>query len=179
MTDRIARLLVPSPVVDGHNDLPWALRLADAHLAELDVTGPLPQFHTDLDRLAAGGVGAQWWSVYVPSTLPEDEALRTTIEQVHLVHRMIARHPDRLALALDADDVAKALADGKIASLIGAEGGHSIGGSLAGLWALHALGVRYMTLTHNDNTSWADSATDVPRPRGPPQCGRAGGAGRA
>jgi len=172
MTDRIARLLVESPVVEGHNDLPWALRLVDAHVSELDVVGPLPQFHTDLGRLAAGGVGAQWWSVYVPSTLPEDEALRTTIEQVHLVHRMVARHPDRLALALNADDVAKALADGRIASLIGAEGGHSIGGSLAGLWALHALGVRYLTLTHNDNTSWADSATDVRRAGGLTEFGR-------
>src|SRR3954453_20840288 len=172
MTDRIARLLVTSPVFDGHNDLPWALRLRGARLAELDVTGPLPQFHTDLDRLAAGGVGAQWWSVYVPSTLPDDEALRTTVEQVHLVHRMVASHPDRLALARTADEVAKALADGKIASLIGAEGGHSIGGSLAGLWALHALEVRYLTLTHNDNTSWADSATDVPRAGGLTEFGR-------
>src|SRR3954453_13070091 len=114
MTDRIARLLVEPPVVDAHNDLPWALRLVDAHLGEPDVTGPLPQFHTDLDRLAARGVGAQGWAVYVPSTLPEDEALRSTIEQVYLVHRMVARHPDRLALARTADDVAKALADGRI-----------------------------------------------------------------
>src|SRR5438270_9964348 len=128
--ERIARLLVDSPIVDGHNDLPWALRLADADVEDLDVAGPLPQFHTDLDRMAAGGVGVQWWSVYVPSTLPEDESLRATIEQVYLVHRMVARHADRLALAINADDVGKALADGKIASLIGAEGGHSIGGTL-------------------------------------------------
>lgn len=171
MTDRISRLLADSPVVDGHNDLPWALRLAgfDSDLLDdgaIDLRGPLPQFHTDLDRLAAGGVGAQWWSVYVPSTLPDDTALRTTIEQVQLVHRMVARYPERLAIAYGADDVEKAMADGRIASLIGAEGGHSIGGSLAGLWALHALGVRYLTLTHNDNTSWADSATDEPRAGG-------------
>ena len=173
MTDRIARLLVASPVVDGHNDLPWALRLAGTDVDAIDLTGPLPQFHTDLDRLAAGGVGVQWWSVYVPSTLPDDEALRTTIEQVHLVHRMVARHPDRLALARTADDIDRALATGRIASLIGAEGGHSIGGSLAGLWALHALGVRYLTLTHNDNTAWADAATDEPRAGGLTEFGRA------
>ena len=178
MNDRVAQLLAESPVVDGHNDLPWALRLAGVDAAgpdvdtDMDLTGPLPQFHTDLDRLAAGGVGAQWWSVYVPSTLPEDEALRTTIEQVHLVHRMVARHPDRLALATTADEVAKAQAHGRIASLIGAEGGHSIGGTLSGLWALHALGVRYLTLTHNDNTSWADSATDEPRAHGLTDFGR-------
>jgi membrane dipeptidase len=159
---RVAAVLRDSPVMDGHNDLPWALRLDNADIDSFDVAGPLPQFHTDLDRLHRGGVGAQWWSVYVPSTLPEDEALRTTIEQVHLVHAMIARHPDRLALALTADDVRTAQQRGRIASLIGAEGGHSIGGSLSGLWALQALGVRYMTLTHNDNTSWADSATDEP-----------------
>jgi len=120
----------------------------------------MPQFHTDLGRLARGGVGAQWWSVYVPSTLPDDEALRTTIEQVHLVRHMVEQYPSRLALVTDADGVADAIAGGRLACLIGAEGGHSIGGSLSGLWALHALGVRYMTLTHNDNTSWADSATD-------------------
>lgn len=166
MSDRISRLLADSPVVDGHNDLPWALRLAGVDVDDVELSGPLPQFHTDLDRLAAGGVGAQWWSVYVPSTLPDDEALRTTIEQVHLVHRMVARYPDRLAIALSADDVGAARARSRIASLIGAEGGHSIGGSLAGLWALHALGVRYLTLTHNDNTSWAGSATDEPRAGG-------------
>ncbi len=172
MTDRIAQVLAESPIVDGHNDLPWAMRLAGTDLDATDLTGPLPQFHTDLERLAAGGVGVQWWSVYVPSDRPEDEALRTTIEQVHLVHRMVARHPDRLVLARNADEVEKALADRKIASLIGAEGGHSIGGSLSGLWALHALGVRYLTLTHNDNTAWADAATDEPRTNGLSEFGR-------
>ena len=175
MTDtaaRITTLLRQSPVFDGHNDLPWAIRLAGADLDDLDLAGPLPQFHTDLDRLARGGVGAQWWSVYVPSTLPDDEALRTTIEQVHLVRRMVNQQPDRLQLAVDADGVRAALAAGRTASLIGAEGGHSIGGTLSGLWALHALGVRYMTLTHNDNTSWADSATDEPVAKGLTEFGR-------
>jgi len=170
--DRIARLLDESPIVDGHNDLPWAMRLANSNIEDTDVIGPLPQFHTDLGRLDRGGVGVQWWSVYVPSTLPDDEALRTTIEQVHLVRRMVERNPDRLALAVNADDVAAARESGRLASLIGAEGGHSIGGTLAGLWALHALGVRYMTLTHNDNTSWADSATDEPVAHGLTDFGR-------
>jgi membrane dipeptidase len=170
--DRIARLLETSPIVDGHNDLPWAMRLANADIDNTDVASPLPQFHTDLGRLDRGGVGAQWWSVYAPSTLPGDEALRTTIEQVHLVRRMAARYPDRLALAVNADDVAAALASGRLACLIGAEGGHSIGGTLSGLWALHALGVRYMTLTHNDNTNWADSATDEPVAHGLTEFGR-------
>ena len=172
MADRVAGILRESPVFDGHNDLPWALRLDNADIDTLDVAGPMPQFHTDLDRLRRGGVGAQWWSVYVPSTLPDDEALRTTVEQVHLVHAMIARHPDRLALALTADDVRRVQERGLIASLIGAEGGHSIGGTLSGLWALYALGVRYMTLTHNDNTSWADSATDEPVAHGLTEFGR-------
>ena len=170
--ERIARLLDESPVVDGHNDLPWAMRLANADIDDTDVAEPQPQWHTDLGRLDRGGVGAQWWSVYVPSTLPEDEALRTTIEQVHLVRRMAARYPERLALAVNADDVATALSSGRLACLIGAEGGHSIGGSLSGLWALHALGVRYMTLTHNDNTGWADSATDEPVAHGLTDFGR-------
>ena len=170
--ERIARLLQESPIVDGHNDLPWAIRLAGTDIDAIDVAGPLPQFHTDLDRLRRGGVGAQWWSVYVPSTLPETEALLTTVEQVHLVRRMVEQHADRLALAVDIDSARAAIAQGRIASLIGAEGGHSIGGSLSGLWALHALGVRYMTLTHNDNTSWADSATDEPVAHGLTDFGR-------
>jgi membrane dipeptidase len=173
VTDRIGQLLRESPVVDGHNDLPWALRLAGViGFDALDLREPQPQFHTDLSRLVAGGVGVQWWSVYVPSTLSPDEALRLTLEQVQLVHEMVARHPDRLALARTADEVGKALADGRVASLIGAEGGHSIGGSMAGLWALHALGVRYLTLTHNDNTAWADSATDEPKSHGLTDYGR-------
>jgi membrane dipeptidase len=170
---RIAAVLERSPVVDGHNDLPWALRLAELS----DLTGvdllDAPQFHTDLTRLRRGGVGVQWWSVYVPSELSPDEALRTTIEQVHIVHRIVAAHPDRLALVTTAREAAAALAEGKLASLLGAEGGHSIGEGLSGLWALHALGVRYLTLTHNDNTAWADSATDEPVAHGLTEFGRA------
>ena len=117
---------------------------------------------TDLVRLAEGGVGGQFWSVFVPSNWTEAEAVVGTLEQIDFVRRMVARYPDHLALSLSADDVDAAFASGRIASLMGAEGGHSIGSSLAVLRTLHALGVRYLTLTHNDNVPWADSATDEP-----------------
>jgi membrane dipeptidase len=160
---RARRLLAEHPLVDGHNDLPWAAReLTRYDFEALDVSGRLTSTQTDLPRLREGGVGAQFWSVFVPSTLPEGEAVVATLEQVDAVHRMVATWPGELALALTADDVEAARAGGRIASLLGAEGGHSIGSSLAALRALHALGVRYLTLTHNDNTPWADSATDVP-----------------
>ncbi|MFE3183552.1 dipeptidase [Streptomyces violascens] len=152
------------PVVDGHNDLPWALRAKaryDLDRCDLatDLTG---RTHTDLKRLRAGGVGAQFWSVYVRTDLAGDEAVSATLEQIDCVDQMLARYPGDLAPALTADDMEAARAEGRIASLKGAEGGHSINNSLATLRALYALGVRYMTLTHNDNLPWADSATDEP-----------------
>lgn len=157
-------LLEDFPVVDGHNDLPWALReqvrydldrrdIADDQSAHL---------HTDIPRLRAGGVGAQFWSVYVRSDMAGDTAVSATLEQIDVVGRLIARYPDDLATARTADDMENARRTGRIASLMGAEGGHSINNSLATLRALYALGVRYMTLTHNDNLAWADSATDEP-----------------
>lgn len=150
-------------VWDGHNDLPWRLRSdAGGDVTGIDVAGAAVARHTDIPRLRAGRVGAQFWSVWVPSNLPEPEAVVTTLQQVDLVHRMAAAYPRELSLATTADDVTRAMADGRIASLIGAEGGHSIGSSLGVLRSLHALGVRYMTLTHNDNVPWADSATDIP-----------------
>ncbi|MFG2643782.1 dipeptidase [Streptomyces sp. NPDC048370] len=166
-TDRLAEaleLLASAPVVDGHNDLPWALRKHVGYdLDRLDIaadqTGAL---HTDLARLRAGGVGAQFWSVYVSCELTGDDAVSATLEQIDIVDQLLERYAGELAPALTADDMEAARKQGRIASLKGAEGGHSINNSLATLRALHTLGVRYMTLTHNDNTPWADSATDEP-----------------
>jgi membrane dipeptidase len=167
------QLLSRAPVLDGHNDLPWALRSAAARTgAEADIGAPVEFTHTDLPRLAAGGVGAQFWSVFVPAGLQGDAAVVATLEQIDLVHRLIKRYPDTLELALTAADAERIMAAGKVASLLGAEGGHSIGGSLGVLRALHALGVRYLTLTHNRNTPWADSATDEPAHGGLTEFGR-------
>jgi membrane dipeptidase len=127
-----------------------------------DVSGDVPALHTDIPRLRRGGVGAQFWSVYVPSSLPGDQAVVQTLEQLDAWRRLVARYPGDLAPALTADDVEMAVAHGRIASLAGMEGGQSIGGSLGVLRAMYALGARYMTLTHNDNNPWADSATDEP-----------------
>ncbi|HEX7993509.1 MAG TPA: dipeptidase, partial [Streptosporangiaceae bacterium] len=150
-------------VFDGHNDLPWALRQAgQGDPGLIDIAESVPFTQTDLPRLRAGGVAAQFWSVYVPAELAGDAAVSTTLEQIDLVHRLVSRHAGALALALTGADARRIIAAGKVASLIGAEGGQSIGGSLGVLRALHALGVRYMTLTHNRNTPWADSATDEP-----------------
>jgi membrane dipeptidase len=159
-------------VFDGHNDLAWALREGAADPAAVDIAGPVPFTHTDLPRLRAGGVAAQFWSVYVPAELDGEAAVTTTLEQIDLVRRLAAAHPGDLELASTAADVERITAAGKVASLIGAEGGHSIGGSLGVLRALHALGVRYLTLTHNRNTPWADSATDEPACGGLTEFGR-------
>jgi membrane dipeptidase len=173
--DRAAarELLGRHPVVDGHNDLPWALRQAGLpDPAAADIAGGLDFTHTDLPRLAAGGVGGQFWSVFVPAELAGDAAVAATIEQVDLVRRLAAAHPGALELALTAADVTRITAAGRVASLIGAEGGHSIASSLPVLRALYALGVRYLTLTHNKNVPWADSATDEPAAGGLTAFGR-------
>jgi membrane dipeptidase len=160
MDDRILELLRAAPLIDGHNDLLWALREAREKTGiEPDVAQPVPQLQTDLPRLAEGGVGAQFWSVYVPSHLPADEAVTKTLEQIDALYRLVRRHPGRLEHARTADDVERIAASGKVASMIGVEGGHSIGGSLGTLRILARLGAGYMTLTHNDDTAWADSAT--------------------
>ena len=160
---RIRALLTEHPVVDGHNDLLWEARTRVAYdWDRLDIAVAGRPTHTDLPRLREGGVGAQFWSVFVPATLRGDAAVSATLEQVDAVHAMTARYADQLALATTRAEVEAAWASGRIASLLGAEGGHSIDSSLGTLRMLHALGVRYMTLTHNDNVPWADSATDEP-----------------
>ncbi|WP_430296782.1 dipeptidase [Sinomonas sp. B1-1] len=156
-----------APVFDGHNDLPWALRQDfgyDVQAAGLADGQPL--LHTDIPRLRAAGVGAQFWSVFVPSTLSPEASVVATLEQIDCVRRIVEAHPDAFELATTAADVRAAAERGRIASLMGAEGGHSIAGSLAVLRMLACLGVRYMTLTHNDDTPWACSATGEAMGRG-------------
>jgi membrane dipeptidase len=162
---RAHELLAEHPVVDGHNDLPWALREQVRYdLDARDIaTDQSAHLHTDLPRLRAGGVGAQFWSVYVRSDFAGDKAVTAVLEQIDCVRRLVDRYPDDLRLAVTADDMEAARAEGRIASLMGAEGGHSINNSMGVLRGLHELGVRYMTLTHNDTIDWADSATDAPR----------------
>jgi membrane dipeptidase len=160
-------------VLDGHNDLPWALRKhVDGNLGRVDLAAGVPELHTDLPRLRTGEVGAQFWSVYVPHTLAGPTAVATVLEQVDLVHRLAARYPQDLEIALDAADVQRIMAAGRIASLMGAEGGHAIDSSLGVLRMLQAIGVRYMTLTHNANVGWADSGTDEPEAGGLTDFGR-------
>ena len=160
MDDLILELLRAAPLIDGHNDLLWALRDAREETGEEpDVGQACPQLHTDLPRSHAGGLGAQFWSVYVPSHLPTEEAVTKTLEQIDALYELIRKHPARLELARTADDVERITRAGRIASMIGVEGGHSIGGSLGTLRILARLGAGYLTLTHNDDTPWADSAT--------------------
>jgi len=167
MLDRARRLLREVPIIDGHNDYPWEVRQKGGmDLTRLDMRKPQPSIMTDFARLTAGGVGGQFWSVYVPSPTGSTTAADTVtmaLEQIDIVHRMVARYPDRLQLALTAADIETAQKAGKIASLIGMEGGHAINSSLAALRQMYRLGARYMTLTHSLNVPWADSATDTPK----------------
>jgi membrane dipeptidase len=147
---------------DGHNDLPWRLRTeGDFALKKFDLSHRLDAGQTDIPRLREGGVKAQFWSVYIPSEHPDPA--RTVIEQIDLVHRMVARYPDAFEMAYTADDVERVAAAGKVASLIGIEGGVAIENNLAQLRAFFTLGARYMTLTHNTTLDWADAATDAPK----------------
>jgi membrane dipeptidase len=160
--DRVADLLRSQPVIDGHNDLLWEARQRVGYdFDRLDVAGDCPT-HTDLPRLRRGGVGGQFWSVFVPASLAGDDAVSATLEQVDAGHQLVARYAGELAFARTPEEVERAWGSGRIASMLGAEGGHSINSSLATLRMLHVLGVRYMTLTHNSNVPWADSATDEP-----------------
>jgi membrane dipeptidase len=149
------------PLIDGHNDYPWALRENAARdLDKLDLTKPQPTIMTDIARLKAGGVGGQFWSVYVAADDPAP--VTSTLEQIDVVHRMMRKYPGAFELALTAGDIERIFKQGRIASLIGMEGGHSIDSSLAALRMFHRLGARYMTLTHSKNIPWADSATEKP-----------------
>ena len=174
---RVDRILREVPLIDGHNDLPWQYeQRVKNHLAEIDIrydqSGLTPSLHTDIPRLRQGRVGAQFWSAFVPTTLKGADAVRATLEQIDVVHRLNEIYPDTFALALTADDVVRIHRGGRIASLIGVEGGHSIGNSLGVLRQLYLNGARYMTITHSDHTDWADSATADPRHQGLTPFGR-------
>jgi len=163
----IAQILRESPLIDGHNDLPWQFRKLshngiDAIALAGDTSALNPPLATDLKRLKAGGVGGQFWAVYVPAAMHGAEGVAVLLEQMDRVHRFITRYPASLELALTADDIVRIHAQGKVASLIGIEGGHAINNSLAVLRMSHALGARYMTLTHVKNNDWADAGTDTP-----------------
>ena len=174
---RIDRILREVPLIDGHNDLPdQYMERAKDHLAQIDIRQDqsklTPPLMTDIPRLRQGKIGGQFWSVYVPASLKGADAVRATLEQIDVVHRLAERYPDTFELARTADDLERIHREGKIASLIGVEGGHSIGDSLAVLRQLYALGARYMTITHYDNNDWADSATDAPLHNGLTPFGR-------
>ena len=165
---RVAKVLQRTPLIDGHNDVPWAVRSrAQRRLGELPLAHSTAELerpmHTDIPRLEAGQVGGVFWSVWIPTSLEGPEAVLTVVEQIDVVHRMVEAFPDTLALATTASEVRRIHKGGRIASLIGMEGGHSIGGNLAALRASYGLGVRYMTLTHWKTIGWADAATDAPQ----------------
>ena len=165
---RVERILRQTPLIDGHNDLPWRIRedsIARGNVDAYDLRKRTPG-HTDLDRLKAGMVGAQFWSVYTPGDWRDSGYARIQLEQIDIARRMIAKYPDRLALALSANDIRREFKEGKLASLLGLEGGHAIENSLGALRAYYDLGVRYMTLTHNVTLDWADAALDSAKHKG-------------
>ena len=168
LTDRARELHKHSLLIDGHNDMPWEIRKqAGSSFEKMDISQPQPSLQTDIPKLRTGGVGAQFWSVWVPVELGyKGEAYGTTLEQIELVKNMIARYPETFELALTADDIERIHGEGKIASLIGVEGGHCIQDSLPLLEKLYSLGTRYMTLTHTDSLNWADSSTDTAKANG-------------
>ena len=172
---RARAVLARVPLIDGHNDLPWAIRKHAAAAGDVAAYGLRGHTggHTDLPRLREGRLGAQFWSVYVPGDLPAPDLLRVQLEQIDLARRSVALHPEDLGLALTADELERVFRGGRIASLLGLEGGHTIIDSLAVLRSYYGLGVRYMTLTHNVHTSWADCAALPPRHGGLTRFGEA------
>lgn len=167
MLGRALALLDEVPLIDGHNDLPWQIReKAAGNLDSLDIAHPQPELHTDLERLERGQVGAQFFAAYVPSDLIADGATRFALMQIDLIHRLADRYPGTFMYATSVADIERAHDEGRIAALIGVEGGHAIEGSLDVLRALYELGARYMTLTHWKSTAWADAATDRPLHQG-------------
>ena len=159
----IKDLLREVPLIDGHNDLPWQYRKLGNDMNAIDLTKDTTglKLVTDFPRLKKGCVGGQFWSVYIPPTMLGSVAVRAVLEQIDVVHQMVARYPDHLELARTADDIQRIHRNGKVASLIGMEGGHSIDNSLAMLRITYALGARYMTLTHTKSLDWADAADRI------------------
>src|SRR3954447_23832163 len=168
------KLLESTPLIDGHNDLPWEIRdskTAPRDVAAYDIRKTAPT-QTDLPRMAEGRVGGQFWSIYIPGEIKDSGYARVQLEQFDIARRMIARYPDRLALALTADDIERDFKRGKVASLLGMEGGHAIENSLGALRSYYALGARYLTLTHNVTLDWADAALDTARHDGLTEFGK-------
>jgi membrane dipeptidase len=163
-----------SPLIDGHNDYPWEVRQrAQGDLDKVDIAKSIPSLMTDIPRLREGGLGAQFWSVYTPSDFAGQKAVTATLEQIDIVHRMVHKWPETFELALTSGDVERIFKQGRIASMVGMEGGHSIDSSLAALRMFYDLGARYMTLTHSKNTPWADASTDTPAAGGLTKFGEA------
>lgn len=181
---RVERVLAETPVIDGHNDLPWQIRSDFGHVGNVDLAADTSNLRgkngdgnvhlmTDIPRARKGHLGAQFWSVWIPATTTGPEAVQMALEQIDIVRTMVAKYPQAFGMAYTADDIQRIEESGRIASLIGVEGGHQINNSLPVLRAYYALGARYMTLTHSGNTDWADSATDKPTHHGLTPFGRA------
>ena len=184
LSARVDRVLTATPVIDGHNDLPWEIRSEFGNVGNLDLAADTSNLRsktgnkdvhlmTDIPRLRKGHVGAQFWSVWIPASTPGPEAVQMTLEQIDIVHTMVAKYPKDFEMASTADDIVRIEKSGRIASLIGVEGGEQINNSLAVLRDYYALGARYMTLTHTQSTDWADSANDKPVHHGLTAFGRA------